>query len=143
MSTESLWGEPNALTYNYIQEAMDRIHNCGISARDIETINWWEEHDMSNIDTSTAKIRHDEIVTEGHWEYTVRDGDGDLWEATWVSEERDEPRFLECWKAEIANVRRLRDEGHEWYPAEDYPEPLTVVKRHVRVTTEYSNWEEA
>lgn len=95
---------------------------------------------MSN---ETNEIRHDEVVAESRWEYTVRDGDGDYWEERWTTGEWDEVRILEWFENEIDDVRKFRDGGHQWYPAEHYPEPLTIVKRHVRVTTEYSNWEDA
>lgn len=99
-----------------------------------------EENDMV-IDTSG--IRHDEIEIETRWEYTVRDGDGNVWDEIWTTDEWDEARILEWCKREVADVRKWRDEGSQWYRAEFYPEPLTIVKRHVRVTTECSNWGEA
>lgn len=102
-----------------------------------------DREDSMTMSNGTNEIRHDEIVTESHWEYTVRDGDGDYWEEMRVAGGWDEHRILEWFEKEVDYVRRLRDEGHQWYPAEDYPEPLTIVKRHVRVTTECSNWEEA
>lgn len=93
--------------------------------------------------TDTSEIRHDEVVTKSHWEYTVRDGDGHVWEEMWTTEGWEVRRIMEWLGNEIKDVRQFRDGGHEWYQPEDYPEPLTIVKRHVRVTTEYSNWEEA
>lgn len=93
--------------------------------------------------SNTSEIRHDETEISTRWEYTVRDGDGHVWDEMWTSDEWDETRILEWWEREIADVRRYRDNGSEWYSVEDYPEPLTIVKRHVRVTTEYSGWEVA
>jgi hypothetical protein len=103
-----------------------------------------EENDMVNdmvIDIS--EIQHDETEVAARWEYTVRDGDGELWDEVWTTDDWDETRILEWWKREVEDVRKWRAEGSEWYTDEDYPEPLTIVKRHVRVTTEYSAWEEA
>lgn len=100
-----------------------------------------EEHIVS---TSAAVVRHDEIETRDYWEYTIIDGAGDPWDDEMTTLDHTASHIEDYWKREIEYIRRRRDdESNVWYTVEDYPEPLRIVKRHVRVTAEYSNWEEA
>lgn len=101
----------------------------------------WEEHDMGinwEKGTSTAAIRHDEVKVDSYWEYDVQDGDGDLWGEIYTDHYISEAQILGDLNRYIESTRQAT-----WHDEADFPEPLTIVKRHVRVTTEKTDWSEA
>lgn len=91
----------------------------------------------------TKPLRHTEIDTDSYWLYDIMDGQGDRWGQTMNSSVEDDDYVLATLQSEIEHVREELAEGSDWFSEEHYPEPLRIVKRHVRITSEKTEWVDA